>query len=558
MVPAAGFVKAPFPQSLAVVGAFVLVSVLWSWPLILDPTGSVVSGIDTWGTLWSLGGVHSLETAWPLGQNLGRADSLVLLALRRVVPVGSPTLAAAVWVLLAPVATALAAEACARGFGAKRPWSLIAGFTLGFGGPATAALVDGQLYTLFCPWLPLMALDWHRATRPEGTALQGLRTGVWWALCLATTAYLGIAATLWVVGGLLAAALRRDLRWRGPAAAAAGALPAGLLYLSAFASGDTRTGVLGVDPARAMEVGSASLATLASWAPVVAADPHAVASPLGFVPVVLVALAPLILGGQRGWRFPALVGGFALVASLGPTLRLAPGMAGAPGLLAPLTALSGAAWFRFPARLLWVTTLGFGLVASLAAGSLARRPGARPLVLVLLAATAVEVLAVVGAPFRTTPALATPPSALAALPDGPHLSLFAPSPGRHVDVELFLVDRSCAWQAWHRQPLFARCLDTDTRSDPRARVSAQVHAALLANQPTEARALLRSVGAASVSVRPDSYAGGEAEAVLSGLETALGPATAASSDAGVQILVFAVPDPVTDRAQARDALAALP
>ncbi len=550
--------RAPTPQTLAVAAAFLVVSLLWSWPLALDPAGSVVSGIDTWGTLWSLGGVQTLETAWPIGQNLGRADSLVLLALRRLVPMGSPTVAAAVWVILAPVATALAAEATARGFGATRPWSLLAGLTLGFGGPATAALVDGQLYTLFCPWLPLLALDWHRATRPDGTAVQGLRSGIWWVLCLGTTAYLGIAATLWVLGGLLAAGGRRTLRWAGPVAAAAVALPAGALYLSFFAAGDTRSGVLGVDPARAMEVGSASLSTLASWAPVVAADPHAVASPLGFVPVALVAVAPLVLGDQRGWRFPALVGLIALVASLGPTLRLAPGMNGAPGLLAPLTTLPGAAWFRFPARLLWVTTLGFGLVASRAAGCLAERPGTRPFALVLLAAAAVEILVLVGAPFRTTPALAKPPSALVTLPNGPHLSLFAPSPGRHVDVELFLVDRSCAWQAWHRQPLFARCLDTDTRSDPRARVSAEVHAALLANQPGEVRALLQAVGAASVSVHPDSYAGSEADAVLAGLRAALGSATAESTDHGVQVTVFTVPQPVADRARARDALAALP
>lgn len=550
--------KTPTFQTLATVAAFLLFSVVWSWPLVLNPTGSVVSGIDTWGTLWSLGGVGGLETAWPLGQNLGRADSLVLLALRWLVPLGSPTLAAAVWVLLAPVATALAAEACARGFGAKRPWSLLAGLTVGFGGPATAALVDGQLYTLLCPWLPLLALDWHRSTQASGTVAQGLRSGLWWALCLATTAYLGIAATVWVLGGLLAATLQRRIRVAGPAAAAAVALPAGALYLFAFAVGDTRSGVLGVDPGRAMEVGSASLATLASWAPGVAADPHAVASPLGFVPVVLVALAPLILGHQRGWRFPALVALLALVASLGPTLRLAPGMAGAPGLLAPFTTASPAAWFRFPARLLWVTTLGFGVVASLAAGALAARPRARPLVSALLAAAAVEVVVVVGAPFRTTPTLATPPTAFAALPAGPHLSLFAPSPGRHVDVELFLVDRTCAWQAWHRQPVFARCLDTDTRSDPRARVSAEIHAALLEGQPTEARTLLQAVGAASVSVRPDSYAGSEAQAVLTGLDAALGPATAVSTDAGVHVVVFSVPDPVTDRARARAALAALP
>lgn len=550
-------------QIAGLVAGFSLLSVAWSWPLVLDPGGLVVSGIDTWGTLWSLGGVGSLETAWPLGQDLGRADSLVLLALRRLLPLGSPALAAGLWVLVAPVLTALAAEACARAYGAERPWSALAGLAVGFGGPATAALVDGQLYTLLAPWLPLLALDWQRSTQPGGRWTHGARAGLWWALCLATTAYLGIAATVWVAGVALGALARRGTTpgphpsLVPPLAAAAVALPAGALYVGVFIAGDTRTGAMGVDPARAMEVGSASLATLASWAPTVAADPHAVASPLGFVWLALVGIAPLVLTTQRSWRTPALLAVVATLAALGPTVRLAPGLPGAPGLLALLPALPGAGWFRFPARLLWVTALGLGVVASLVATTLAARPRARPLCWGLLGMAALETLLVVGAPLRTTPTSARPPSALRALPAGPHLSLFAPSPGRHVDVELFLVDRTCAWQAWHRQPIFTRCLDTDTRTDPRARISDAVHAALLEGDPATARALLRGVGAASVSVRPDSYAGSEGAAVLAGLHEALGPPLATSTDQGVYLTVFGVPDPAS-RDAAQQSLAALP
>ena len=396
-----------------------------------------------------------------------------------------------------------------------------------------------------------MALDWHRATRPEGTASRGSAPGCggpcvsplrptwasqppcgWWGVCSRRPAPRPALAG--------SAAARR-----GPSR--------GLLYLSAFASGDTRTGVLGVDPARAMEVGSASLATLASWAPVVAADPHAVASPLGFVPVVLVALAPLILGGQRGWRFPALVGGFALVASLGPTLRLAPGMAGAPGLLAPLTALPGAAWFRFPARLLWVTTLGFGLVASLAAGpwrsawergpsSFSRGRGGRG----------------PGRGRRAVPhhpCPGTPPSARAALPDGPHLSLLAPSPGRHVDVELSWWIALCLAGLAPPAPLCPMPRHGHAVR-PRARCRRRSMPPCWRTNPRSAR--LAAVGRGRFGVGSSRQLRRGGEAVLAGLETALGPATASSSDTGVQILVVTVPDPVTDRAQARDALAALP
>ena len=537
-------------------GVFLAISALWSWPLVLDPTATVVSGIDTWGTLWALGGAPVEQTAWPLGTDLARSDSVLAVGIGRALAGASPTLLAAALVLLGPAVSAWAAASAARSFGARPPMHLLAGLCFGFGGPAVATLVDGQLYVLLCPWLPLLARDWRRATSPEGRVVDGLRAGLWWTLSLLTSAYVGVAATLWVVGAAVAGMMRRPTRPRAWAGAAAVAFPAGLAYVLAFSTGTTRTGLQGVSARKAMEVGSSELASLVSWAPAVPSDPHAVAAPLGFVTLALVAFAPVVLGAQRGWRLPALLGLVGVLLSLGPTLSLASGLPGAPWLLRPLAALPGGGWFRFPARLLWLPALGFGLVAARVASDLFDRRGRISLVLLPLAL--LDVLVVGGAPARTAPRVAHPPSALLQAPEGPLLDLFAPSPGRHVDLELWAADRACAWQVWHQQTILARCLDTDTRSDPRAKVSRWLHGALLSGAPAAPTARqLAALGVASVAVHPDTYTGPGAARVLQGLQRVLGPPQASSTDGGERIVLFAVPDPEPDRARAAQALRAL-
>ena len=471
-----------------------------------------------------------------LGTDLARSDSVIAVGIgraRRRVTASSPRPCAA-----RARGTAWAAASAARSFGARPPMHLLAGLCFGFGGPAVATLVDGQLYVLLCPWLPLLARDWRRATSPEGRVVDGLRAGLWWTLSLLTSAYVGVAATLWVVGrsGDDAAPPGRAPgpgRRRSPS-------PRGW-PTSSLLDRDHPRGLQGVSARKAMEVGSSELASLVSWAPAVPSDPHAVAAPLGFVTLALVAFAPVVLGAQRGWRLPALLGLVGVLLSLGPTLSLASGLPGAPWLLRPLAALPGGGWFRFPARLLWLPALGFGLVAARVASDLFDRRGRISLVLLPLASWMSWWWA---ARPRTAPRARAPAKRPAAGARGPLLDLFAPSPGA-----------TWTWSCGLPTAPAPGRSGTNRRSSPgvsiptpaptperRSADGCTARSCPAHRRPPPPDSWPRSARG-RVAVHPDTYTGPGAARVLQGLQRVLGPPHASSTDGGERIMLFAVPDP---------------
>lgn len=553
MTPAGG------PRRAARVAATLLVysalSIATSWPLARSPLSLHVSRqfdiyVATWlgaGPPWADVLSAGARSAWPVGESLARADSFVFLVLSWLLsPLGEPWLPVAAVTLAGPVLGAWAAERfAARCVGAAFPWSLLAGATYAFGGIAATALLEGHVYVLFDPWLPLLAGAWWRATGPEGRLRDGLLAGLWWSLCLLTSAYVGIAATLLVVVvGLRGVRARPRLPALGGAAAVAA--PVAAAYVGVFVvygEAARRVSALGGSGERAVvEAGSATLGTLAGWAPTVDMSGHSIAPAIGLTSLALALLAPVVLRDGRAWRTLLGLAGVATALSLGPTLRLWPDSPGLPWLLSLLPSGSAASFFHFPVRLIWVAALALGALAARVAGELART---RPrLAGGLFVWVIVDVLLVAGAPLRSGRVPTAAPSAYLAAPaDRAIIELFPRYSGMSTDLELYWSNLTCSYQAAHRRPIANRCLGAVLHSGPRVVLGEWITGAVLGPAPRpDVGAQLGALGFGAVAVHPALFAPADRDALLEGLRDALGEPLAASDDAGDPVVLFGVPD----------------
>ncbi len=554
-LPAA--LQRPRYRNLATVAFYAVVCLVWSWPQATGAGVMVSRHFDIFGSLWAGGvGPHLLDgvvtplSGWPEGLDLRRADSLVLLLLSFFLGrfMSGATLLALV-TLVGPVVSAWAAERfAARVLGAQWPWSLIAGLTYAFSGVAATALLEGHPYVLLNPWLPLMAWQWHRCTGPEAHPRHGVLTGVFWLLCLLTSAYTGLAATLWLAAAALRPVLNRRSRllWRLPVAVAlALILVGGGLYTAAFVSGGT--GQRAIDEFRDMpnkgtlRAGSANLADMAGVTVAADTESHSMVPALGFLPLVLAALA-FRLRPSGPWLLCLALGLIALAVALGPMLRGSAFSDGVPWVLSPLIKLKLATFFRFPVRLVFVAALALGAVAAAVAARLAR--GNRWAV-VLLPLALFDLYICTGMPGRAGRWPLELPGAYASLPkSGALLHLIPELHGGSKRMETFLSTLDCAHQHAHGRPLLARCLGGDHRSGPRFKVGSWLRTALRGGgEPAEIRIQLAALGIGAVAWRPDLFVPADRAALRLGLTGSLGPPLAASSNGGDNVEVFGVRNP---------------
>ena len=556
-LPAA--LERPRIRNLVTVSFYAVVCLVWSWPQVTGATVMVCRHFDIFGTLW-VGGVgpylsDSVVTplsGWPEGLDLRRSDSLVLLLLSLTLGrlISGTTLLALV-TLVGPVVSAWAAERfAARVMGARWPWSLLAGLTYAFSGIAATALLEGHPYILLNPWLPLLAWQWHRCTTPGARLRHGVLAGLLWLLCLLTSAYSGLAATLWVVAAALRPVLTRRLRrlqWRPVVAALGLILVSGGLYTVAFAAGGE--GERAIDEFRDMpnkgelRMGSTNLADLAGVSRAADTESHSMVPALGFLPLVLAALALRLRPAKGPWVMCLVLGLLALAVALGPVLRGSAFSDGIPWVLTPLIKLKLASFFRFPVRLVFIAALALGVVSAAVAHRLAR--GNRWAIL-LLPLALVDLWVCTGMPGRTVRWPLEVPGAYASLPgQGALLHLQPELHGGSKRMETFLSTLDCAHQHAHRRPLLARCLGGDHRSGPRFKVGSWLRSALLGEtKPGDVRQQLASLGVGAVVWRPDLFIPADRLALRKGLTAALGPRLAVSSNGGDHVVVFGVRDPV--------------
>ncbi len=505
---------------------FLAVAVIWSWPLALHPLETTVSlHFDQYPAAWLVHAAGSYVpdgvsewSAWPAGEPIVRLDSflfaLLAVALGGVVP---GLLVTNLFVLLGPAVSAWAAERFAReALGARFPASLLAGLAFGFSPLALVGVLEGHVYYLLNPWLPLLALHTWRG--------ESARAAIQWTLCLLTTAYMGVNGLL-VLGAILVYQRRLDLRLLVPVAVV------GAVYAALFLGGQGATVRDGHDAVA--RLGAASLLTLVSWNPWWDLTRHSLAPVIAVLPLCLSLLAPIARAPHR--RFLLALGFGCVVLAIGPSLEygLAPD-ARLPTLLHPLLSAGFFDVLRFPVRFAWVAALAFGSLGALVVSDLSHRWR-----LGFVALGVVDVLVLSGAVFRVAPHPVTVPSIYARLPDGAVLDVYAEVGNDSNDIGYFQQNLSCWYQTVHRHPIVDRCLNTDLTRSPRRAAGKALHAALLAE--ADPRSVLVALDVASVVVHLDLYQPHERARVVEGLERALGAATNETRDGGEWLMSWSVP-----------------
>ncbi len=529
--------SAPTRGTLLILAFYLALSVAWTWPWARFDDTLPTRQFDLFGVVWVLEHARDLldlrasASEWPTGEDVTRLDTWVLAAIGLVRGwVGLDTIVTTrLLVLLAPVVSALAMESCARRLDIARPWSVIAGVIFGFSGIGATALLEGHVYALLVPWLPLLLRDLHDATSAGGRARVGARAGLWWALCLLTSAYTGLVATL--VGGVwLVRSVRERWAWRGIAGFFAVVVPLGVAYTALFQHG---RGSVASDPATVLLGGSASLATLATWSPDVDLQNHSMAAPLGFVTVALVLAGVIVLRRYSTWRTLLGIAVLGVVLALGPAVQA--GMGG-HGLVYWLDLQGGASWLgllHFPLRFIVLWYLGAGLVAARAAQAIAATNGRsfRVNALGVFALVLADVFVTSGFAARTGRVDLTAPSAYGS---GPLVDLVPEDPFPGSGVELGARRLVCLYQASHREPVLGRCLGPHG-SAPHDGAERALRAALL--DGGDVRAAVEALGAAAIVVHLDLFRPEDRALIVAGLQAVLGEPRR-SKDGGESVVVF--------------------
>lgn len=503
---------------------FLALSLAWSWPLALSPASGTVSlHFDQLPAAWLVHAAPSFMdgtselSMWPTGEPLARLDSFLFLLLSMVLHGAVPGLLLTnLFVLFGPVASAWAAERLARVVGVASPYSIVCGVVFGFAPLATVAALEGHVYYLLDPWLPLAALyTWQR--RP-GPAI------AMFTLALLTTAYLGVN-TLLVILAILVHQRSAPPKLLG-GLGVVGAAYAGFFVFGAVS---TASSAGGEDFEALLRVGSASLATLVSWTPWVDLNRHSLAPVVGVLPLCLALLAPLARIPVGPWLWLGLGG---LVLSVGPVLEA--GVAregGIPTLLWPLHALGLFGIYRFPVRFAWVTALAFGVLA----GHVAERMRGGRIVLLFVV---FDVLIVSGAWTRLRLHPTPTPTLYGLLPEGAVLDLYPRVGGVQEDMAFYQQNLSCYYQLFHRRPILERCLNTDIRKSPRLAAADAVHEAALGGG--DVRAVLAGLDVASVVMHADLYQASERAQVREALSRDLGGVLSEGRDGGEWLVAWRV------------------
>ena len=519
--------------------SYLLFSALYTWPAVcLSPTILPSRHFDLYPALWLIQEApfprlfHDYS-AWPYGESLARIDSYVLLWLGWLNHgLLSALQVADLLMWLGPACNAVAAEFCAhRALGIARPYSWLAGLSFGFSGITAVALLEGHVYHLLNPWLPLLLAALWVGTSPQGRPWHGLAAGLAWALCQFTTAYLGICGAFLMVG-LLVRAPRASLRLLPGLLLSAG--PAAGYYLWLFSQGGGWKD--NAPTTQILQTGASTLGSLLYAAPAIDLGGHSIAAPLSWLSFWGWALAPWVLRGQPGWRGLWTLSFLALLGSFGAYFRMVPGGAGVASPLAWMALwMPGIAFFRFPIRLLWLYQLLAGVLASRVLAA-RWRSGRWWMGMALL-----DVLASTGMPGRQAQGIAGLPSAYLAAPEtGAVLDLFGealdPSSG---ELEMRARALGCYYQSQHHRPIPEVCIGTAIQS-PREFLSRRLMRQLSAGDPKSMLNQLESVGIGSIALHLDTLRPADAKILQAGLELVLGPPVAETKDAGERLQIFSL------------------
>jgi len=470
-------------------------SIAWTWPSALSDNTMVVGRhFDTVGTLWVIGSAMRLFsqvdmlTAWPIGADLTRLDSYLLVPVSTVLANLGPGRIFG-WLSIVGVAlNAWSAQHFARAVGARSPWTLLAGIGFGFCGMAATGLLEGHIYQVFNPWLPWFGAVLWKATAADGTRRQVVLALGLFVLCWLTTAYVGVVA----LGMAIALMVMSERR---PVGLILGGISFLAFYVLWYTHGDApaRETLEGLNPM------SAHMAGLLAATPEIDRVEHSMAPIVFGWMLGLVLLGWHVLGKGR-WR--ALL--YAGVASI--LLSMIPGFAASPDLVlipanldwvpAPI-----AGFLRFPIRWAWLWSLCGGVLASVVATRMAPRWGRWGWAVLLIAI--IEAFVRIGTPYRQEVRFIESPAKLTNH-EGGVLELLPITENRGNNWDRWLANFSCLEQLNHNQPIAEDCVHTKPRKI-RQQLNVWLQDRLLREDMEGAEATLAALNFRTVMLKPDLF-----------------------------------------------------
>ncbi len=532
------------PRSLRWEGlGWLALAVAWTWPAVRAGDAWLVGrNFDAAGTVWTLDALPRMGlalqdglTRWPDGADYASLDSFTLHPLAWLFQWLGPVRLHGLLQVVGVATSAWATSAFARAVGARAPWTLLAGLGFAFSGIAANVLLEGHVYHLLAPWLPLFGWAWWRAMGPDGRPRHGFAAGACFVLTLLTTGYLGVTASVVAIGFFLAGLAREGSAvWRPAVAALAVVLPVGLAYVWQLADS---TGLAENHTTEAaLRLGAASVRTLAGPSPEVDRFDHALALGVPGVVLALVLVAPRVLEPSSRWRRLAATGAVSLFIAMGPVLALRANASGLPSPIGWLWSLPGASLLRFPARLSWAWFLCGSVLAAVVATHLAQRR--ERLARWLLVAALVDAFVVVRLPWRQQTRLATAPSAYQQV-DGPLLELLPEGQNPNGELDNWFNATSCLYQTVHQKPISDDCVMVPIEENPRWVRSRWVVANLLSGEVEAVHARMVKEGFRGLVLHPDLLFRGDRTRLEAALST-LDAHPVRSTDGGEHIVIYAL------------------
>ncbi len=474
----------------------------WTWPSVLAGPDIVGRHFDALGTVWVIDAVNrfglNLVDPTPLWAiRSSPVDSWFLLVLSWCAAGVDPAQIHG-WIAIVGVAsTGFATASLARHLGVDRPFDVASGLLLVCSGLVAAALLEGHVYQVLNPWMPLMALSLHRTGGPQKRVWHGLAAGVFFGLALFSSGYLGLSAAVVALGFGL------PILWRGPrdgvVVAAVVAVFMGLVYI--FFLSPSAAPALGHSSPESLTLGSLSLSSMGPASDIIDDAQHSWALA---VSAMVVALAVVAATARNHLiRVLVVIVLMAVVIAMGPRWALGFGP-NTPAIDSPIQFLWDMAWvqyFRFPGRVLWAALLALSVLAGLGITVLSRRLGPKFGWLVMVVVV-LETMVAVRLPARQVVRSADTPAVYGqAL--GPVFDLVGEGLSRGREVNVWMNAILCQYQTVHHRSIIEDCVGVGPANNPRVSLGRWVSARLYANDAEAVRQRLTQMGFESLAVHYD-------------------------------------------------------
>lgn len=499
--------------------AWFVFALVWTWPAAVAGSDIVGRHFDALGTVWVIDAVtrlgfdlHDPSSAWPTGATYSAIDSWLLLPMSWL---GASLRATTVhgWIAVIGVATSgLSASMFARLMGARAPFHSVAGLLFIGSGLAAAALLEGHVYQVVNPWMPLMAIHLWRAGGHQRRGHHGLIAGLFFGLALFSSGYLGLSA------GLVALGLALPLLVRGPRdgvlIAGVVAVLLGALYLYLFSA----AGQPGATHAttETLRMGSLSLNSLGPATAEIDRTDHSWSIALS---AMMVALAVLTLVSKhRGAGQLMGIASVSVLIAMGPdwSLGIAPDEATLASPIQFLWDLPSVRYLRFPGRILWAALLSLSVLAAVGLTFLAQRLGKRSGLLVM-AIVVVEALVTVRLPARQVVMVSDTPQVYG-MAEGPVFDLVGEGTSISREVDSWMNAILCQYQTVHSRPIAEDCVAVGPAVNPRVPLARWVAARLYEGDSQSVIGRLKQLGFTALAVHYDWIDAGDALRIKTALE----------------------------------------